>query len=124
MTTRSVLPAEHRVSIFGVNVDALTFDETVDRAFELADGGRCSQHVVLNAAKVVQMSGDDRLRGIVAHCDLVNADGQSVVWASRVLGRRLPERVTGIDLFNAIVARAARTGHRLYFLGATDEVLR
>lgn len=123
MTTAPVSPVTHRVSIFGVNVDALTFDETVDRAFALADAGRGSQHVVLNAAKVVQMSADDRLRGIVSHCDLVNADGQSVVWASRVLGRRLPERVTGIDLFTAIVARAARTGHRLYFLGATDDVL-
>lgn len=112
-----------RVSLFGVDIDALTFDETVDRAFELADATRSSQHVVLNAAKVVQMSKDDHLRDIVANCVLVNADGQSVVWASRLFGRPLPERVAGIDLFNAIVERAAHTGHRLYFLGATDEVL-
>jgi N-acetylglucosaminyldiphosphoundecaprenol N-acetyl-beta-D-mannosaminyltransferase len=112
-----------RVPLFGVDVDALTFDETVDRAFELADSGAVCQHVVLNAAKVVEMAKDERLRDIVGHCDLVNADGQSVVWASRVLGRRLPERVAGIDLFHAIVERAASTGHRLYFLGATDEVL-
>ena len=46
-----------------------------------------------------------------------------MVWASRLLGQPLPERVAGIDLFNAIVERAAHTGHRLYFLGATDEVL-
>jgi N-acetylglucosaminyldiphosphoundecaprenol N-acetyl-beta-D-mannosaminyltransferase len=112
-----------RVSLFGVDVDALTLDETVDRAFELADSGAACQHVVLNAAKVVEMANNERLRDIVARCDLVNADGQSVVWASRVLGRPLPERVAGIDLFHAIVERAARSGHRLYFLGATDEVL-
>jgi N-acetylglucosaminyldiphosphoundecaprenol N-acetyl-beta-D-mannosaminyltransferase len=116
----AVLP---RVSIFGVEVDALTFNETVDRAFALADSRGTSQHVVLNAAKVVLMSRDDRLRHIIGKCSLINADGQSIVWASRLLGRPLPERVAGIDLFNAIVARAAETGHRLYFLGATDEVL-
>ena len=122
----TIVPAPtqlRRVSLFGVDVDALTFDETVDRAFTLADAPGSCQHVVLNAAKVVLMSKDDHLRSIVANCELVNADGQSVVWASRLLGRALPERVPGIDLFSAIVERAARTGHRLYFLGATDDVL-
>jgi len=115
--------APRRVSLFGVEIDAINFCETVNRAFALADNAMPTQHVVLNAAKVVQMSKDTRLRSIVNACALVNADGQSVVWASRLLGRPLPERVAGIDLFDAIVARAARTGHRLYFLGATNEVL-
>lgn len=114
---------DRRVRLFGTSVDALTFAETVDRSFELADAGGPSQHVVLNAAKVVQMREDDRLRSIVAGCDLVNADGQSVVWASRALGRPLPERVAGIDLFNAILERAAKTGHRVFFLGATQDAL-
>ncbi len=45
------------------------------------------------------------------------------MWASRILGQPLPERVAGIDLFVAILERAASTGHSVYFLGATDEVL-
>ncbi len=113
----------HRSSIFGVEIDALDMTATLDRAFQLADSGTPSQHVVLNAGKVVLMSKDDRLREIIAACELVNADGASVVWASRILRQPLPERVAGIDLFTAIVDRAATTGHRLYFLGATDEVL-
>lgn len=112
-----------RVVLFGVGVDALSFKATLDRIFQLVDAGEPVQHVVLNAAKVVQMRRDAELRRIIADCTLVNADGQSVVWASRLLGRSLPERVTGVDLFGAIVERAAATGHRLYFLGATDEVL-
>jgi N-acetylglucosaminyldiphosphoundecaprenol N-acetyl-beta-D-mannosaminyltransferase len=123
MSATFALGQDRRVRLFGTPVDALTFVETVDRSFELADAGGPAQHVVLNAAKVVQMRDDDRLRSIVAGCDLVNADGQSVVWASRVLGRPLPERVAGIDLFNAILERAAETGHRVFFLGATQEVL-
>jgi N-acetylglucosaminyldiphosphoundecaprenol N-acetyl-beta-D-mannosaminyltransferase len=112
-----------RVSLFGVEVDALSFRDTVERAFALAESRTPVQHVVLNAAKVVLMANDERLRRIVGTCGLVNADGQSVVWASRLLGRPLPERVAGIDLFHAIVARAAATGHRLFFLGATDDVI-
>jgi len=119
--TRAAVP--ERIQLYGVEIDAITFDQTLDRAFELADMPGVSQHVVLNAAKVVLMAKDDQLRRIIAGCALVNADGQSVVWASRLLGSGLPERVAGIDLFSAIVDRAAGTGHRLYFLGATDEVL-
>ncbi len=112
-----------RRHLFGVEIDALTMEETVDRAFELASADTPTQHVVLNASKVVLMHRDDELRSIIARCPLVNADGASVVWASRLLGQRLPERVAGIDLFVEIVARAAQTGHRLYFLGARDDVL-
>ncbi|MGH9119353.1 MAG: WecB/TagA/CpsF family glycosyltransferase [Acidimicrobiales bacterium] len=123
MTTLISPSPVRRAHLFETEVDALTLAETVDRAFELVDAGAITQHVVLNAAKVVQMSKDDRLKEIIDSCGLVNADGQSVVWASRILGRPLPERVAGIDLFNAIVERAANTGHSLFFLGATDDVL-
>src|SRR4051794_41016598 len=102
----NIVSRSSRVSMFGVELDPLTFEQTVSRAFELADAPGVSQHVVLNASKVVLMSQDDKLREIVAGCALINADGQSVVWASRILGRPLPERVAGIDLFNAIVERA------------------
>lgn len=109
--------------LFDVDVDALDTAATLDRVFALVDLPGPSQHVVLNAAKVVQMASDEHLRDIVRSCDLVNADGASIVWASRLLGRPVPERVAGIDLFAAIVERAAVSGHSVYFLGATDDVL-
>ena len=114
---------DRRVRLYGVEVDALTMDQSLDRAFELAGVGVPTQHVVLNAAKVVLMQKDARLRGIIAGCALVNADGASVVWASRLLGHPLPERVAGIDLFMRIVARSEDTGDSVFFLGATDHVL-
>ena len=54
---------------------------------------------------------------------MVNADGMSVVWASRVLGDALPERVAGIDLFERLVRAASEDGTSVYFLGATEEVV-
>ena len=112
-----------RFEVFGIPIDALTLEETVDEAFRLAEDRRVAQHVVLNAAKVVAMEHDPKLKSVIEHCDLINADGTSIVWASKLLGSPLPERVTGIDLFHAIVRRAAHTGHRIYLLGATAEVV-
>ena len=78
---------------------------------------------VVNAAKVVNLRRDASLRAAVLSCDLILADGQSVVWASRLLGHPLPERVAGIDLFGELLTRADAAGQRVYFLGATQEVL-
>lgn len=109
--------------LFGLEVEALTLPEVV----ALAE--RClttREHLligVLNAAKVVKLKADPVLRNSLLECDILVADGQSVVWASRLLGRRLPERVAGIDLFEALLEVAHRDRRRVYLLGARPEVL-
>lgn len=110
--------------VFGVPLHPLTMEQTVDRVEQLIGSGGVHQHVVLNAAKIVQLAGDDGLREVVRGCSLVNADGQAVVWAGRLLGVPVPERVTGIDLMERLLARAAERGWRVYFLGASDDVVR
>jgi N-acetylglucosaminyldiphosphoundecaprenol N-acetyl-beta-D-mannosaminyltransferase len=63
------------------------------------------------------------MREIVNRCGLINADGQGVVWASKLLGDPLPGRVPGLDLMHELVALAAARGYRVYILGARQEVL-
>jgi N-acetylglucosaminyldiphosphoundecaprenol N-acetyl-beta-D-mannosaminyltransferase len=111
------------VNLFGVSVDALTIAQSVDRAEQLVAAGRPSHHVCINAAKVVAMRRDERLRAVIEHADMVNVDGQSIVWASRRLRGRVPERVAGIDFMEAMVERAALRGWPVYFLGATERAL-
>jgi N-acetylglucosaminyldiphosphoundecaprenol N-acetyl-beta-D-mannosaminyltransferase len=115
--------ARRRVSLFGCDIDPLTLDETVHEVERLIQAGEPVQHCVINAAKAVMLQDDGRLREIVARCRLVNADGQSVVWASRLLGKPLPERVTGIDLFHALLRLAAGKGYSVYFLGGRPETV-
>ena len=115
--------ASRRVSVVGCGIDALTFGETLAEIECLIEAGSPVQHCVVNASKAVLLDKDPRLREIVSGCVLVNADGQSIVWASRILGQPLPERVTGIDLFRALLGLAAERGYRVYFLGARGNVL-
>ncbi|MEE4544752.1 WecB/TagA/CpsF family glycosyltransferase [Streptomyces sp. V4-01] len=112
-----------RVTLFGIGVDPLTMDQTVDRCLAAVRDGARLEVGVVNAAKLVNMRRDPRLGDAVAGCDLVVADGQAVVWASRLLRARLPERVAGIDLFTRLLAAAEREGYSVYFLGAKDHVL-
>ncbi len=114
---------DRRRTLLGIDLDALTLDETAQRCVAAVDAGERLEIGVVNAAKLVRMRRDPRLREAVTGCDVVVADGQSVVWASRILRNRLPERVAGIDLFVRLLAEAERRGLSVYFLGARREVL-
>lgn len=111
------------VTVCGLPVHPLTLEESVAAAATLIADGGPHQHVVLNAAKIVQAHDDPELARIIRSCSLVNADGQSVVWAGRLLGSPLPERVAGIDFMLALWRRAARDGYRVYLLGAEAGVV-
>lgn len=119
----AVHETRRRIEFLGCPLDPLTMTETVAEVSRQIASRRPHQHVVINAAKVVSIARDPHLFSIVSKCDTVNADGQSIVWASRLLGVPVPERVTGIDLMQALVEEAAARGWRLYFLGAKQAVV-
>jgi N-acetylglucosaminyldiphosphoundecaprenol N-acetyl-beta-D-mannosaminyltransferase len=112
-----------RISLLGCPIDRLDMQRTVARCLAAIDNRGYTQHMAMNAAKLVAYQQDDELRSIVAGCRLVSADGKSLVWAARALGEPLPERVAGIDLMHELLAAAARRGDRVFILGARPEVL-
>lgn len=112
-----------RAEILGCPIDRLDFAGTLAAIERTVVTRSYTQHMAINAAKLVAMRDDPKLFGIIDGCGLVSADGQSVVWASRLLGDPLPERVAGIDLMEALIALSERRGYRVYFLGARAEVL-
>lgn len=117
-------PAPGRVDVLGCPVDPLDMGATVSRCLELAEAdGPCASQVSINAAKVVEAQRNTRMANFIGRCELASADGQAVVWAARLLGTPLPERVAGIDLMHALIAEAAVRGLSVFFLGAREEVL-
>jgi N-acetylglucosaminyldiphosphoundecaprenol N-acetyl-beta-D-mannosaminyltransferase len=118
-------PSAHRARsrVFGLQLDALTLPEVVDMCESCIDDHSSMTVGVVNAAKVVNLRSDEVLRDSLVHCDVLLADGQSVVWASRLLGEPLPERVAGIDLFEALLERGDRERRSVYLLGAKPEIL-
>jgi N-acetylglucosaminyldiphosphoundecaprenol N-acetyl-beta-D-mannosaminyltransferase len=112
-----------RRDLFGFGIDAVTMAEAVRRCTDAVRQGSYLSVGMVNAAKVVVTRRDEPLREAVASSGLVLADGQAVVWASRLLGQPLPERVAGIDLFLELLGEADRRAYRVYFLGARREVL-
>ena len=121
---QSMTTAPKRHQILNTFVNALTMEETVAEVEKIVARGVPTQHVVINASKVNLMEEDPDLRAIVNACPLINADGASIVWAAKVLGVPLAERVTGIDLFLRLVEMAPEKCWGIYLFGAKEEVVR
>jgi N-acetylglucosaminyldiphosphoundecaprenol N-acetyl-beta-D-mannosaminyltransferase len=117
------VPDPDRQHLFDLPVDPITLDQAVQRCVQAVEQRHYLPVGVINAAKIASMRRDRALRDAVTRCPMILADGQSVVWASRLLGAPLPERVAGIDLFERLLAVAARSGYRVFFLGARPDVL-
>ena len=98
--------------------------ETLDLVEGTIENGNQLHHVVLNAGKIVALQKDLQLRKSVNESDIINADGQAVVWASRFLGKPLKERVAGIDLMVNLVELAYKNNYKIFFFGAKEEVVK
>ncbi len=109
------------VDLLGLPVHPVTLNQAVllvERAVLRGQKPRAMRHVALNAAKVVACRDQPGLTDIVRGAELVTADGVGVLLLARRLGTPLPARVTGIDLMEALCARAAIRGWPIYLLGA------
>src|SRR5262245_20006719 len=116
--------ASNGVIIAGIPIANFSEAETVARIDELISDGGPHYGAVVNAAKVVAAERDSELKCALVDADFVTADGMSVVWAARLLGKSLRQRVTGIDLFERLLAHAEEQGFSVYFLGAREDSVR
>jgi len=110
--------------LFGIPINAVTMAQVLDCIHESISRREKLQIGVVNAAKVVNMQRNPILGKDVLASDIILADGVSVVWASRILRKPLPERIAGIDLMYGLLEQGNRYGYRVYCLGATEEVSR
>lgn len=77
----------------------------------------------VNADKIVTLQHDTLIQDYFKEATIVNADGQAVIWAAKLFGHQLKERVTGVDLMQKLVELSAKKTYKIYFLGAKEEVI-
>jgi N-acetylglucosaminyldiphosphoundecaprenol N-acetyl-beta-D-mannosaminyltransferase len=113
---------DDRVDVLGVGVDALTVEDLHAEIGRLARGRR--RGLVLNAnAHCLNLCYEDPgLRSFFNGAEVVFCDGAGVMLAARILGGRIPERITYADWAWRLAAFAAAEGFSLFFLGARPGV--
>jgi N-acetylglucosaminyldiphosphoundecaprenol N-acetyl-beta-D-mannosaminyltransferase len=105
-----------------VNVDGVTFAQALDTIAAMVADGHGGTVFTPNVDHVVMAEHDERFRRAYDAANLSLADGMPVLWAARVLGAPLPEKISGSDLALPLMERAAREGWRVYILGGAPGV--
>ncbi len=116
--------ARKRINLFSIPVDVLTMKETLDLVEDAIRDKKLIHHTVINAGKVSLMQKDPQLHKSVVEADVINADGMPIVWASRLAGKPLPERVNGTNLMESLVELSHRKGYKIFFFGAKEAVVK
>ncbi len=111
-----------KTTLLGAPIDALTMEESVEKVAGFIKSGQPHRVLTLNPEFLYRAQFEPELMELARRAALVTPDGIGIVWACRMAGRRVVERVTGIDLMLSLVHRAANEGWRVYLLGAAPGV--
>jgi N-acetylglucosaminyldiphosphoundecaprenol N-acetyl-beta-D-mannosaminyltransferase len=115
--------AEHpTVDLAGVGVATVTRDQVVDHLFGALAEGVGGWVITFNVDYLRRFVADPAVRRLYADANLIVADGVPLLWAARLQGTPLPERVAGADLVWLLAERAALEGRSLYLLGGNEGV--
>lgn len=112
-----VAAAHARLRVGRLWVDVLTREGALDAIAALVEGGDGGSVFTPNVDHVVTAEHDATFRAAYDSASLSLADGAPVVWASRLLGAPVPEKLSGSDMLLPVARLAAERGWRVYLLG-------
>lgn len=108
------------VAVLGVPFDNVTMHEAMALIEEKIHERGFHQVATANVDFVIHAMSDQVLQEVLCSCDLVVPDGMPIVWASRLMGCSLKERVSGIDMVPRLAELAAKRGWGIFLLGASE----
>ncbi len=114
--------APRHVRLLGIPVHLVTPEDALRRLAEFVQEGRPHHVVTVNPEFIMAAQKHAEFRRVLNAADLALPDGVGVIWACRLMGYPLRERVTGVDTVQAIARLAAENGWRLFLLGAAPGV--
>jgi N-acetylglucosaminyldiphosphoundecaprenol N-acetyl-beta-D-mannosaminyltransferase len=110
-------PGSKRVRVGSLEVDALNRSEALDAIVRLVRDGRGGTVYTPNVDHIVQAEHDEAFRAVYDRATLSLVDGTPVLWAARLLGTPLPEKLSGSDMFEPLLERAVQEQMRVVLLG-------
>jgi N-acetylglucosaminyldiphosphoundecaprenol N-acetyl-beta-D-mannosaminyltransferase len=111
-----------KIDIHGVKLDNVTMDEALDIVLQMLNENTPHKIFTPNAEIIMQAQRDESLKQLLNSADLLVADGAGVVLASMILGRRLKEKVSGVDLVKRLLINTDRRMTSFFILGGKPGV--
>ncbi|MSP14110.1 MAG: glycosyltransferase [Chloroflexi bacterium] len=106
-----------RVRLRQACLHAVTESQCVSLVMRDLAAGQGGWIVTMNLDHLRRFVQDQRYAALCRESTLLVADGMPLIWASRLQGTPLPERVTGSDLIWSLSAAAAAQRQSIFLLG-------
>jgi N-acetylglucosaminyldiphosphoundecaprenol N-acetyl-beta-D-mannosaminyltransferase len=114
---------DNKIDILGILVDRVNYKQAMDIFDEIMKEEGCGLIATPNSEIIVSANNDQKLKEILDSARLVVPDGIGIIYASKILGMPLNERVTGIDFLGKILSYLEENNKSIYFLGSKTEIL-
>ncbi len=111
-----------RLKLGQVPVDVMSFSQALSAVEQLVEAGQGGYVFTPNIDHVVTADSHPAFAEAYQRANLSFADGMPIVWASRLLGTPLPERVAGSDLVGPLLQLAGQKKWRVAFFGGGPQV--
>ena len=111
------LKAPARVPLMGVRIDCVTERQVTTHVISSIRAGVGGWIATPNVQHLRVISEQPELLRLVNEANFRVADGMPLLWASRLQGTPLPERITGAGLTLSLAAAAAKAGSSIFLLG-------
>lgn len=112
------------IQILGKDFSALSYEETIQTLEKVLLKKRQKLYHVITANPeiLMQINRSESLNDIAEKADLLTPDGIGILLGARLLGQKIPDRVTGVDLLQDLIRIAEKQGYPIYLLGAKPQV--
>jgi exopolysaccharide biosynthesis WecB/TagA/CpsF family protein len=113
-----------RVKVGKIPFSVGTFNDAIDSVISIVNNEKhCHQIVVANAYSVVLAQKDKEFQNICEKADIVFADGYPIVIISKLLGKKIPQRIAGPDFMWEFCGICAKKGFKMFLLGSEEPYL-
>lgn len=105
------------VNIAGINIDDITMSQAIERVYEFIASGQ--NHAIYTPNAEIMMEGitSKKLKSILNDADMLVADGAGVVLASKILGKKVAEKVSGFDLVKNLLVSSKERPIKFFLFG-------
>lgn len=110
------------VSMFGMTINSVTLSEVLETVSRQIESRESGYMLTPNVDHVCEFQESAEFREAYQNCFLVLPDGMPILWAGKLLGRPIKEKISGSDLVYWLSEYAALKGYSIFFFGANEGI--
>ena len=105
------------IRLLNIDINQITEYQCVEYIINCLQQGRGGWVITPNLDHMYRMCHDENFRNLSKTADIIVADGMPLVWASKIQGTPLPERVAGSNLIHSLTKAAEDNNYTIFLLG-------